>query len=963
MIAVVLVCAGTAAAARESAQASAPAPALFTVASVTSNSISIAWPASARALRVVSYGLYRDGVLVGSRTDPQARFKGLGCGRRYLLQIDAVNAAGTRSPRVGSYAQTATCPDRTPPTIPRGLTVTGRAQTSIAVSWTASTDNVGVAGYRLYRNAILVGTTTSTRASFDGLICDRFYLLAVIAFDRAGNRSLPAVVIARTVSCPDTTRPTDPGGLAATGSTGDSITVAWTPSTDNVGVAGYDLFRDGASAGYSADTSATFGGLACATSYKLEVDAVDGAGNHSGRAAVVGSTPPCPDTTPPTAPDGLIVTGSTGDSITVAWTPSTDDVGVAGYDLFRDGTGVGSADGTSATFGGLACGKSYKLEVDAADAAGNHSARSGVTASTAACPADRFVAPDGADYRWSFIAATYDAASHSLDLYVDGTHVSSTAVSGALAPAVGRIFLGGDQPWGEWFSGLLDNVRIYSRALAPAELQTDMNTPVTAVLPAPNPLELVAAYAFDETSGVTLHDLSGNANDGTVDGASWTGGHSGGALAFDGTDDRVTIADSPSLDLTTGMTLEAWVRPNQLGDNPSTDWRAAIYKEQPGSSNLDYALYAHAVEPTHSSTSVRVFTDAEHETHAPAALAPNTCTTASSPCLTFDRAYHAAQPGQVVAASAGVYGDQRIEADPSKAAGPDVLFSPAPGATVTVGAVTIAGASHLELRDMTLAGWHTLRGTDSVTFRDITAGILFVDSSSNISVIGGSYGPQTNYDDGQIRPACPGCPHSTNILVDGVLFHDAILGPGSDAHVECLQVWGIDQLVIRNSKFFGCEQHGVFISGEAMPVSDITFENNEVAGLRTGFYSLRITASGPGEGCTNILYRNNSTTAPINVTCLTVDNVRIVGNLGPYSSEFCDSRYTYSHNVWDGAVCGPTDLNAPSGFANPAGLDLNLLGTSAAINAGDPADYPATDIYGHRRPRGLAPDAGAVEAR
>ena len=96
----------------------------------------------------------------------------------------------------------------------------------------------------------------------------------------------------------------------------------------------------------------------------------------------------------------------------------------------------------------------------------------------------------------------------------------------------------------------------------------------------------VAAYNFNEASGSTLTDLSGNGNHGTISGASWSvSGKYGGALSFDGVNDLVTTADSASLDLTGGMTLEVWVKPTTL----PTDWRTIILKERPG--HLAYALY------------------------------------------------------------------------------------------------------------------------------------------------------------------------------------------------------------------------------------------------------------------------------------------------------------------------------------------------------------------------------------
>src|SRR5262245_61620695 len=71
---------------------------------------------------------------------------------------------------------------------------------------------------------------------------------------------------------------------------------------------------------------------------------------------------------------------------------------------------------------------------------------------------------------------------------------------------------------------------------------------------------LVAAYSFNEGAGTRLGDSSGNGNVGTIVNATWTtAGKAGGALSFNGTSARVNVADSASLHLTTGMTLEAWV--------------------------------------------------------------------------------------------------------------------------------------------------------------------------------------------------------------------------------------------------------------------------------------------------------------------------------------------------------------------------------------------------------------------
>ena len=90
-----------------------------------------------------------------------------------------------------------------------------------------------------------------------------------------------------------------------------------------------------------------------------------------------------------------------------------------------------------------------------------------------------------------------------------------------------------------------------------------------------NPSALVAAYGFDEGSGTTVTDASGNGNNGTITNATWsTSGKFGKALQFNGTSALVTIPDAASLHLTTGMTLEAWVNPSTVNGN----WRDVIYK-------------------------------------------------------------------------------------------------------------------------------------------------------------------------------------------------------------------------------------------------------------------------------------------------------------------------------------------------------------------------------------------------
>lgn len=128
----------------------------------------------------------------------------------------------------------------------------------------------------------------------------------------------------------------------------------------------------------------------------------------------------------------------------------------------------------------------------------------------------------------------------------------------------------------------------------------------------------VAAYSFDEGMGNTVTDASGHGNNGTITGATWTQGQFGNALSFTAPD-WVTVNDSNSLDLTSGMTLEAWIFPTAT----ATTWTTVIFKEQPEVNNQVYGLYGGS-PPT--LPLIDVYTDGIHELYGPIPLPINAWT-------------------------------------------------------------------------------------------------------------------------------------------------------------------------------------------------------------------------------------------------------------------------------------------------------------------------------------------------
>lgn len=180
----------------------------------------------------------------------------------------------------------------------------------------------------------------------------------------------------------DTQPPTVPGNPRVSGLVCDSVTFAWSASTDNVGVAFYDVYHDGQlMKSVSGTTLSTTLTVVPGSTWGLYVNARDAAGNVSQASATVTITPPqCQsDTQAPTAPSQL--TGSaSGTTVTLQWTAATDNVGVRAYLVYRGGTLVGTVTGNppATTFidSGLSANTSYQYYVVARDAQSNVSSRS-----------------------------------------------------------------------------------------------------------------------------------------------------------------------------------------------------------------------------------------------------------------------------------------------------------------------------------------------------------------------------------------------------------------------------------------------------------------------------------------------------------------------------------------------------------------------------------------------------------
>src|SRR5712671_6938154 len=312
-------------------------------------------------------------------------------------------------------------PDTTPPTAPSGLSATGTSSTQISLNWVASTDNIGVTGYRVERcqgagcsSFAQVGTVSSGTIYTDsGLTVLTSYSYRVRANDAAGNLSTYSGVA--TATTPDSNAPTAPNSLTATAASTSQINLSWNASTDNVGVTAYLIERCQGSgcANFTQIASGSSGtiysdtGLAASTPYSYRLRATDAAGNLSNYSNIVSATTlGVPDTQPPTAPSNLVATAASGTQINLSWAASTDNVGVTRYLVERcQGAGcsnfaqVGTPTTTTFNDTALLAATTYSYRVRATDAANNVSSYSnvaGATTSAAAQPPIAFVQQNSA---------------------------------------------------------------------------------------------------------------------------------------------------------------------------------------------------------------------------------------------------------------------------------------------------------------------------------------------------------------------------------------------------------------------------------------------------------------------------------------------------------------------------------------------------------------------------------------
>lgn len=309
-----------------------------------------------------------------------------------------------------------------PPAAPTNLNAASKSVSTVSLTWKAAIDDVGVAGYEVYRNGTMIKSTTSTAIMDTGLSPETTYTYFVRAYDGRNNFSENSETISVTTD-PDNEAPTAPANLNIAERTQNSVTLTWKTSIDNISVAGYELYRDGTKIATVTETTYTDEGLEPGA-YTYIVKAFDDAGNLSDGSNLV-----VYDNKEPSAPSSIIVTAKTATTVSLTWNAAIDNIKVTGYEIYRNGTKVGTAPGTSYTDSGLSEGE-YVYCVKAFDAAGNLSAASAsfiYDRLPPAAPQNLAIASktvSSITIEWS--ASTDNVGATGYDIFRDGSKIGST---------------------------------------------------------------------------------------------------------------------------------------------------------------------------------------------------------------------------------------------------------------------------------------------------------------------------------------------------------------------------------------------------------------------------------------------------------------------------------------------------------------------------------------------------------
>jgi endonuclease I/chitodextrinase len=405
----------------------APTAPLNVVASNNTNTtIQLNWTASTDNVGITSYLIYADGSLLTTSVTNSIVLTGLTQNTSYDFVVYATDAAGNTSAASNTVTTSTTnIIDVEAPTIPLNLVASNESHSSVSLSWTAATDNVGVIGYSIYQDNVFILTVVGTSANITGLTAETTYSFTVTALDEANNESAQSnAVTATTLAVPVYCASESFANIPASSSNYATRTwigdngLQWTATdarTDQTLNSSAITIRNGTLTAPEvgngitdltittqlvfSGTSDTFNLLVndvfideipySATAQTTTISGINVAGNvtiklvqnnNSNRVSIDDLSWTCfggsTDTESPGDITDLAASNTQSNSTYLTWTASTDNVGVTGYTIYQDGVSIGTTATNAFTVNGLSPNTSYSFTVQAFDAAGNTSSQS-----------------------------------------------------------------------------------------------------------------------------------------------------------------------------------------------------------------------------------------------------------------------------------------------------------------------------------------------------------------------------------------------------------------------------------------------------------------------------------------------------------------------------------------------------------------------------------------------------------
>lgn len=310
-------------------------------------SIRVSWAASTDNSGSCSYTLYFREASTGSFTPIDVNnttylHSNLIPGKTYYYYIKAVDEAGNSSAQ-SVMVSAATLADTVKPSQPGNLAATVGGMNTINLSWSPSTDAVGVKEYNIYRRSgttafVKIAASVNTSYTDSNLVPGNTYIYEVSAVDLGGNESERSLPISRTTAV-DTEPPAKPGDLTATSGEATRISLQWSAPSDNDRVSSYNIYRSTNGSNFTKRSSVTArsftdSSLTPNVKYYYRVTAVDRSGNESLPAQVEAVA--ALDSQKPTPPTIVMARANASKTrVYLEWHGANDNDYVEDYIVYR----------------------------------------------------------------------------------------------------------------------------------------------------------------------------------------------------------------------------------------------------------------------------------------------------------------------------------------------------------------------------------------------------------------------------------------------------------------------------------------------------------------------------------------------------------------------------------------------------------------------------------------------------